>query len=120
MILAFDLDDCICKRPKDKEHLGADKYKYCTPIDSMIEIVNQCYNEGHYIKIYTARGMTVFKGDVKKIYEKLFDLTYNHLKEWGVNYHELIMGKEHYDLLIDDKVINSNRVNSIKDIVKKN
>ena len=41
MILAFDLDDCICKRPKDKEHLGADKYKYCTPIDSMIEIVNQ-------------------------------------------------------------------------------
>jgi len=79
-------------------------------------LVNDCYGEGHHIKIYTARGMSTYNGDVDKIYKELFDLTTNDLKQWGVKYHELIMGKEHYDLLIDDKVINSLRVKSISDI----
>jgi len=116
VILAFDLDDCLCERPKDKEHLGTEKYKYCTPIKEMVNIVNECYDEGHYIKIYTARGMTTFSNNVTKIYQNLYNLTKNHLDEWGVKYHELIMGKEHYDLLIDDKVINSYKVKNIKDI----
>ncbi len=103
MILAFDLDDCLCKRPHNIEHLGGEKYKYCSPIESMVGIVNDCYGEGHHIKIYTARGMSTYNGT-------------NDLKQWGVKYHELIMGKEHYDLLIDDKVINSLRVKSISDI----
>ena len=32
---------------------------------------------------------------------------YQELKEWGCKYHELIMGKPHADLFIDDKGINS-------------
>jgi hypothetical protein len=116
MILAFDLDDCLCERPKGKEHLGVDKYRYCTPIEQMVKIVNECYVNGYYIKIYTARGMTTYSSDVTKIYENLYSLTKNHLDEWGINYHELIMGKEHYDLLIDDKVVNSKKIKNIKDI----
>jgi len=119
MILAFDLDDCICKRPKNLEHLGSNKYNYCEPITDMVNLVNECYNKGHYIKIYTARGMTTFNGDVNKIYGELYDLTVNDLKKWGVKYHKLIMGKEHYDLLIDDKVINSLDVKSFTDLDKK-
>ena len=36
-----------------------------------------------------------------------FLLTQNQLNDWGVKYHELRMGKPAFDLLIDDKVLNS-------------
>jgi hypothetical protein len=118
MIIAFDLDDVLCKRPSGFEHLGHKKYEQCEPIQEMINIVNECYDGGGYIKIYTARGMSVFSGDVTKVYNNLFESTNQQLKNWGVKYHELIMGKTHYDLLIDDKAVNSLDIKSIKDILK--
>ena len=105
MIYAFDLDDTLCTRSTDLEHLGPDKYKHCIPIHKMIEKVNKLYNDGHTIYIYTARGMGQFKGDLVKVYNNLYVLTLDSLKEWGVKHHGLIMGKLHYDLLIDDKSI---------------
>ncbi len=36
----------------------------------------------------------------------LFDLTKQQLDDWGCKYNELIMGKPHADLFIDDKGIN--------------
>ena len=39
----------------------------------------------------------------KKAEEVLFDLTKQQLDDWGVKYHELIMGKPHADYFIDDK-----------------
>ena len=38
-----------------------------------------------------------------KAKEVLFDLTKQQLDDWGVKYHELIMGKPHADFFIDDK-----------------
>ena len=114
-IIAFDLDDVICKR--DVEGKNIEKYKSCVPINEMIKIVNACYDTGNHVIIYTARGMNVFNKDVSKIYENLYDLTVSHLGLWGVKYHELIMGKIHYDVLIDDKAINSLRIKSQKDIL---
>jgi hypothetical protein len=116
MKLAFDLDDCICSRPDNIEELGVEKYKRCNPIYSMIKIVNECYSRGHHITIYTARGMTTFSGDVNKIYSELYNITINHLNEWGVKFHCLVMGKLDYDLLIDDKAINSTVIKSIDEI----
>ncbi len=104
-IYAFDLDDTLCYRPKDIEHLGGDKYHHCKPIKEMIDLSNSLYDKGHTIYIYTARGMKTFDGDVKLIYEKLYDLTLKCLDEWGVRHHGLFMGKIHYDLLIDDKAM---------------
>jgi hypothetical protein len=116
MIIAFDLDDVLCTRPEGVEHLGHHKYLHCQPIQEMIDILNECYDRGDYIKIYTSRGMSVFKGDVSKIYGNLFESTNQQLKDWGIKYHELIMGKIHYNLLIDDKAINSTKISSLKDI----
>ena len=113
-IIAFDLDDVICKR--DIEGNSVEKYLSCVPIPEMVEIVNQCYDSGNHIVIYTARGMNVFKKDVDAIYENLYDLTHSHLNQWGVKFHELIMGKIHYDILIDDKAMSSYRIKSVKDI----
>ena len=64
-------------------------------------------NKGYFIKIYTARGMSQFNGDVEKIYDMLYNKTIKQLDSWGVKFHQLIMGKTHYDLLIDDKALNS-------------
>ena len=113
-VIAFDLDDVICKR--DVEGNNVEKYLSCVPIPEMVEIVNNCYDSGNHIIIYTARGMSVFNKDVDAIYKNLYQLTLNHLKESGVKFHELIMGKIHYDILVDDKAMSSFRVNSMDDI----
>lgn len=113
-VIAFDLDDVLCYRTSEQGKV--EKYKTCKPIKEMIAICNQCYDEGYKIIIYTARGMTGFGGNVQAIHSSLYELTTKQLKKWGVQYHQLIMGKAHYDLLIDDKAINSTRIGSLEDI----
>lgn len=110
-IIAFDLDDVICYRSSEYEHLGIDKYDYCKPNQSMIDLINSLYDDGNRITIYTARGMTQCKADVDKIYSLLYDKTIGQLNRWNVKYHELVMGKIHYDILIDDKALNSHQIN---------
>ena len=119
-IIAFDLDDVICYRSKEYESLGPDKYNYCQPYPETIELVNSLYDEGYKIIVYTARGMSQFNGDIEKIYSLLYNKTVSDLKEWGVRYHKLVMGKIHYDVLIDDKVLNSNKItkNTILNFLK--
>ena len=108
--IAFDLDDVLCWHSPEYDKLGVDKYLYCEPIDSAIDMVNEYYEKGYRIIIYTARGMVLYNGNVNMVYENLYDLTYRHLIEWGVKFHRLVMGKLSYDLLIDDKVINSHMI----------
>jgi histidinol phosphatase-like enzyme len=122
-VLAFDLDDVLCTRPDGIEHMGIDKYKQCYPNQDYIDLINEFYNDGYCIVIYTARGMKSLNGDLKLIYEKLYKLTEHQLIDWGVNFNELIMGKIYYDVLIDDKAINSyrsNLKNEINNILKIN
>ena len=106
-IIAFDLDDVLCHRPKGYEHLGPSKYNYCYPIEENIELVNSLYNDGYKIVIYTARGMSQYKGNVTLIYSELYSRTIKQLDNWGLKYDQLVMGKIHYDVLIDDKALNS-------------
>ena len=112
--VAFDLDDVICFRTSDSGAI--EKYRSCEPYSEMIYIVNNCYENGYKVIIYTSRGMTCFKGNTNDIYSNLYELTVQQLKHWGVKYHQLIMGKAHYDILIDDKCLNSENINSIQDI----
>ena len=84
----------------------------------MIKVVNSLFDEGNYIIIYTARGMSTYSGDSSLAYHHLFSLTRKQLKEWGVKYHQLVMGKIHYDVLIDDKAINSFSVESSENILE--
>ena len=113
-IIAFDLDDVLCVR--DDVEGAVKKYLTCKPIQEMIEICNKCYDDGYEIVIYTARGMTSFKGNHHEVYDNLFELTKQQLIDWGVKYHKLIMGKAHYDLLIDDKASFSGDICEISDV----
>lgn len=75
-------------------------YSEAIPNYNLIEIANELYNSGNHIIVYwTARG-TKTKIDY-------YDLTKSQLDKAGVLYHELLMGKPDYDLLIDDKSINN-------------
>ena len=113
-IIAFDLDDVLCTRTSNKGDIR--KYLSCSPVQKMIDICNECYDSGYEIIIYTARGMTSQGGDVSKIYHNLYELTKDQLIKWGVKHHKLVMGKQHYDLLIDDKDSFSGNISSVTDI----
>ena len=103
-VIAFDLDGVICDRLQ-KDGSGIEKYHTCFPNNEVISVVNDLYDQGFFIKIYTARGMSTFSGDVSKVYSSLYNLTELQLTTWSVKYHELVMGKSHYDVLVDDRAI---------------
>ena len=93
MIYCFDIDGTICTLTE------GGKYMYATPFIDMVDCINRLYDEGHTIKMFTARGSVSGKDYT--------DLTISQLSDWGVKYHELIMNqKPHYDLLVDDKAVN--------------
>lgn len=100
LIYCFDLDNTLCLT-KDK------KYSESTPIKKRIDKVNELYDLGNYIKIYTSRGMTEFNGCLPKIIDKYWPITKNQLVNWGVKHNELILGKPSYDVFVDDKGVYS-------------
>ena len=62
---------------------------------------NKLFDDGHTITYWTARGCKSGKS------AEYFSLTYDQLIKYGVKFHELRMGKPHFDLFIDDKNINA-------------
>ena len=106
MRYCVDIDGTICTPT-----VGRDYHK-AEPWNGRIDKLNKLYDEGHYIIYFTARAMGRFSDQPHSIASVkaeavLFELTEKQLKEWGCKYHELIMGKPHADLFIDDKGINS-------------
>lgn len=95
-ILCFDIDGVICKTIKNN-------YRSSKPIKKSIETINILYNKNFYIKIFTSRFMGRSKEKKSLAIKKGLGLTKNQLKNWKVQYHELIMGKPSYDLFVDDK-----------------
>jgi D-sedoheptulose 7-phosphate isomerase len=86
----FDLDGTLCTNTFGE-------YGKAKPIPETIQKVNELYDSGHFIKIFTARG-TGTKTDWLK-------LTNEQLNLWGVRFHELIFGKPEADYYIDDRAV---------------
>ena len=94
MIYIFDIDGTVCSL------VSGDRYDLAKPMPDRIKKINSLYDNGHNIKMFTARGATTGKDWT--------DLTENQLSKWGLKYHELIMNsKPEGDLFIDDKAINA-------------
>jgi len=96
MTYVFDIDGTICTS-KDSD------YSKAIPIKERIEKINKLYEEGNIINFNTARGMGRTNNCATKANEMFRDLTTKQLKEWGVKYHKLFLGKPAGDLYIDDK-----------------
>ena len=97
--LAFDIDGVICFS-KDSN------YDNSQPNRKAINKINNLYKEGHKIIIFTARYMGRTNGNKEEAIKLGYKKTLVQLKNWGLNYHELIFGKPSYDIFIDDKAYN--------------
>ena len=94
MIYVFDIDGTLCTLVNNAD------YKKAQPIINRIEKVNKLYDEGHYIKLYTARGSQTGIDWTA--------ITKDQLSNWKLKFHELIINcKPHGDIFVDDKAINA-------------
>jgi len=83
-----DLDGFLCTNAKGI-------YRKAKPIQQNIKLINEKYEKGELIIIWTARGTTT--GIDWR------DLTERQLSRWGVSYHDLRFGKPEFDEIYDDK-----------------
>jgi capsule biosynthesis phosphatase len=95
--ICFDVDNVICRTSKKNE------YSQSKPIKKNIKLVNQIFDKGYYVILYTARYMGRYNGNVSKVKKKIKPLTLRQLKNWKVKYHRIYFGKPSFDLFIDDK-----------------
>lgn len=92
MIYVVDIDNTICTDTDGD-------YSAAQPHYDRIGKINSLFDEGHVIIYWTARGMKSGKNHT--------ELTNRQLRQWGCKFHEIRMGKPHYDVWIDDKAINA-------------
>ena len=105
MKIFVDIDGTICKNTSNTNYSNA------KPIMKNITLINKLYDDGHEITYWSARG-TVTGINWEKV-------TKNQFHEWGVKYHFLSLGeKPVFDLLVDDKVLNVNQIDSIYEMLK--
>ena len=89
-VIFVDIDETICFYHGEREYSSA------IPNKDNISKINRLYEQGNYIKYWTARGATT--GIDWK------ELTLSQLNLWGCKFNDLSVGeKPHYDLLICDK-----------------
>lgn len=84
----FDIDGVIAVKRDD---LSYDKAE---PNEKMIRIINQLYDWGNEIILFTARGYVTGIN--------WYPVTKASMDKWGVKYHELLMGKPNADFYVDD------------------
>ncbi len=87
----FDIDGVIALKREDLD------YAQAMPNERMIKIINQLYDWGNEIILFTARGYVTGID--------WYPTTEKQMKDWGVKYHELHMGKPNADFYVDDKMI---------------
>ena len=104
MRYTVDIDGTICTPGTTEET----RYTGATPIQERIDVINQFYDDGHYITYLTARGMGRYNNSRELAEKEFFVFTYNQLRSWGCKFHQLHMGKPSGDYYIDDKGVNAN------------
>ena len=105
----FDLDNTLCTTKKND-------YSKSKPKKNAIKTVNMLFENGHTIKIFTARYMGR-TNDKLKYKKKIFMKTSNQIKKFGIKYHKLFISKPSADVYIDDKSYGYNN-SWIKKLIK--
>lgn len=112
--LCFDIDGTLCNSTMGR-------YYEAKPYPDMIRYVNELHEQGHYIIIFTARGMGKSDSVPGKAFTNLYRLTQDQLDSWGIKYDELILGKPHVDVFVDDKGFqvkpDGSSVNALRDFI---
>ena len=107
MQYCFDIDGTICTNRdtmRKEKNDPSIEYTDMEPFMDRIEQINQLYDQGHTITMWTGRGCRTHNGNPE--YWK--PATAKQLEEWGVKHHNLIVGqKPWFDTYICDKSHNS-------------
>ena len=93
--ICFDLDNTLCTTK------GSD-YDNSKPKKNAINLVNQLFEKGYIIKIYTARYMGRTNDQIKNKKKKFLKIS-KQIKKLGINYHKLFISNPSADMYIDDK-----------------
>lgn len=93
--IVVDIDDTICFT-KDR------KFDSSKPNKKVIKKINELYDKGWTIILYTARGAKSCKTLEERI-QKYNKVTTEWLKAHNVHYHQLLFGKMNADYYVDDK-----------------
>lgn len=101
--VCFDLDETLVTKP-----VVDGDYSTCLPIRKNIQLCNYLKRMNHHIIIHTARRMRTHGGNVGAVIADVGRVTLDTLERFGVTYDELLFGKPHADLYIDDKAVNAN------------
>jgi len=109
MRIVFDLDGVICELKKPNESYGEVKPKL-----DVIKLVNELHNNGDHIIIHTGRHMRTCDGNVNEVIKKVGKITKEWLKKNNVKYDELIFGKPHADMYIDDLGVTFDSADELK------
>lgn len=96
-IFVIDIDDTISKWNNNRDYLNFE------PIYQVIDKINELYEFGHTIILFTARGMLYYNGDLELIEKNNRKPLERWLSKNNVKYHSLIFGKPYADYYVDDK-----------------
>lgn len=97
MIFVVDIDETLSRWNDDRDYLNF------VPDLAVIDKINSLHEQGHYIVLFTARGMRSMDRDIDRIRREIRPPLEEWLQNNGVKYNELIMGKPYGDYYIDDK-----------------
>lgn len=92
----IDVDDVI------STHVNRD-YDNAIPNEEVIGKINELYDSGVTVKLFTARGQVSCKGDIDLINKTKRPTLEKWLAKHNVKYHELLFGKPIADMYVDDK-----------------
>jgi capsule biosynthesis phosphatase len=109
MRIVFDLDGVICELKKPSESYGEVKPKL-----DVIKLMNELHSNGDHIIIHTGRHMRTCDGNVNEVIKKVGKITKEWLKKNNVKYDELIFGKPHADMYIDDLGVTFDSADELK------
>lgn len=98
LTLVFDLDETLCTKKQSHE-----TYMDVKPIQEMVDLVNELYDEGHEIIIETARNMVTQNNNEAKVIRNVGKDTLLWLEKYGIKYHGIKFGKTYAHLYVDDK-----------------
>ena len=90
MTYCFDIDGVLCNNTHGR-------YELAQPYQQVIDRVNVLYDLGHRVILFTARGTTTGIN--------WRELTEQHMRAWGVQYHQLFFGKPEADIFVDDRAM---------------
>lgn len=88
-IYCIDVDGTVCTEGVEYENVQ--------PIAKSIRRINELYDRGNTIILYTARG--AYSG------VDWSGLTESQLRAWGVRYHRFLIGKPFADVYVDNKAL---------------